>query len=228
MTRTTIQNWEATADVVPMAASMAAEVWDGRLKQENPLRGPVTLIYADGPMFVDPYGPRRRPAIMQQESYPSNAMALARVQSLWGSDDFQTPLIIEKNGTSLWNIAELARVMDGSDTSAPTLVNLLRKTAQIVRENSAIFVRGAKSPSPDEARERQQEIKAQADVLDKIANSGLDAAIEAHEQVEAVFQRLRDLGTRAPDDLVSAVAHATVIFRQSRPTRIEATNFIRG
>ena len=98
MTRTTIQNWEASAGPLPPMAEMVVEVWDARLKQENPHIGPVTLIYADGPMFVDPYGPRRRPAMMRQSSYPSNAMALARVQELWGDANFHNPFIIERDG----------------------------------------------------------------------------------------------------------------------------------
>jgi len=227
VTRTTIQNWEAASGFVPTAASMAASVWDARLKQENPFRGPVTLIYADGPMFVDPYGPRRRPAMMQQESYPSNAMALARVQALWGRAGFENPLIIEKDGSSLWNIVELGRVVDGSDPGAPTLINLLHRTAQAVRENSHIFVRsGARSLTPAETAQRQEAIESQADVLDEIANAGLETAIEGDEQIEAVFQRLRDLGTRAPDDLVSAVAQAAEIFRQTRGPRIDGPNYV--
>jgi DNA-binding XRE family transcriptional regulator len=227
VTRTTIQNWEAASGLVPLAASMAASVWDARLKQEDPFRGPVTLIYADGPMFVDPYGPRRRPAMMQQESYPSNATALARVQALWGRPAFENPLIIEKDGSLLWNSVELGRVVEGSDLGAPTLVNLLHKTAQAVRENSHIFVRsGARSLTPAETKQRQEAIEAQADALDEIANAGLEAAIEADKRIEAIFQRLRDLGTRAPDDLVSAVSHAIEIFGQTRGPRIEGPNYV--
>ena len=34
--------------LVPTTASMAASVWDARLKQENPFRGPVTLTTRTG------------------------------------------------------------------------------------------------------------------------------------------------------------------------------------
>lgn len=227
MTRTTIQNWEATPGVVPTAACMAASIWDARLKQEDPFRGPVTLIYADGPMFVDPYGPRGRLAMMQQESYPSNVMALARVQALWGRNDFHNPFIIEKDGSPIWNVVELGRVASGSDTNAPTLINLLHKAAQSIRENSQVFVRsGPRSLTPEETRQRQEAIKAQADALDQIANSGLESAAERHAQIEAAFERLRNLGTRAPDDLVSALHHALEILRQSWGPRIEGPNFV--
>src|ERR1035437_3306350 len=59
VTRTTVQNWES-ADAIPQTVEMSCDVWEPRLKQENPNLGPVTLVYSDGPMFVNPYGPRGR------------------------------------------------------------------------------------------------------------------------------------------------------------------------
>jgi hypothetical protein len=41
---------------IPQAVDMSCEIWEHRLKQENPNLGPVTLVYSDGPMFVNPYG----------------------------------------------------------------------------------------------------------------------------------------------------------------------------
>jgi len=227
VTRTTIQNWEVSAGPLPPMAEMAVEVWDARLRQENPHVGPVTLIYADGPMFVDPYGPRRRPAMMQQESYPSNAMALARVQELWGGANFHNPFIIERDGAPVWNAVELQRVVAGADPRAPILLNLLRMIAQSIRANSSISVRsGARSLSPAEVQARQQAIEAQADVLDGIADSGLDAAIDRQLEIEAAFKRLLDLGTRAPNDLVSGVADALTIFEKRTRPRIDGPNFV--
>ena len=83
VTRTTIQNWESGASPIPHSVETACAIWERRLKQENPNLGPVTLIYADGPMFVDPYGPRRRLPMMQKEPYPTNTAAIARVLELW-------------------------------------------------------------------------------------------------------------------------------------------------
>ena len=91
-------------------------------------------------MFVDPYGTCRQLAMMQQEPV-TNTAALARVQQLWGREDFHNASIIEKSGKPLWNVVELGRVVDGEDTGAPTLVNLIRGIAQSVRANSAIFAR---------------------------------------------------------------------------------------
>ncbi|WP_158554673.1 helix-turn-helix domain-containing protein [Methylovirgula sp. 4M-Z18] len=226
VTRTTIQNWEAMPGAVPTAVNMAASFLDSRLKQENSMQGPVTLIYSDGPMFVEPYGPRPRPATMQQEAYPSNVMALARVQALWGRDSFCNPFIIEKDGAPIWNTVELGRVANGTDTDAPSLINLLRKTAQSVRESAHLFVRsGARSMTPDATQQRQAEIQAQADRLDKIADAGLKAAVERDDEIEATFKCLRDLGTQAPNELVFSIHHALEIFSQSWAPRIEGPNF---
>jgi DNA-binding XRE family transcriptional regulator len=224
VTRTTIQNWEASL-TLPTFAEMSAEVWDGRLKQESPDLGPVTLVYSDGPMFVDPYGPRHRPAMMQQEAYPSNAMALARVQELWGRSDFFNPLIIAEDQSPLWNSVDLAGVMAGRDPDAPILINLIRMMAKSIRANSAIFIRNSpKMLTPSETSARQKSIEAQSDILDKIADSGLEAAISAKPQIEAVLRNLQALGTRAPDTLVSGICQALVVFEKSRQPRSEGPN----
>jgi Helix-turn-helix len=216
VTRTTIQNWEGEATPIPQAVHISCEIWEARLKQENPDLGPVTLIYSDGPMFVDPYGPRRRLAMMQQEPYPTNTAALARVQQLWGREDFHNAFIIEKSGKPLWNVVELGRVIDGEDTGAPTLVNLLRGIAQSVRANSAIFARGPEPLTPAEAKKRQRAIERQADELDRIAESGLQAIIRDQLLIDEVFSKLLALGTKAPDSLVSNVAQAFVVFEQKQ------------
>jgi len=215
VTRTTIQNWEGAATPIPQAVDMSCEIWEGRLKQEDPNRGPVTLVYSDGPMFLDPYGPRRRPAMMRQEAYPTNTAALARVEQLWGRRDFHNPFIIEQSGEPLWNVVELGRVVDGQDAAAPTLVKLLKTIAGDIRASSTIFARGPKSLTPAEAKTRQLAIEAQADELDRIAASGLQAIIGDQRLIEDVFSRLIALGTRAPDSLVSNVHQALVVFERN-------------
>jgi len=217
VSRTTIQNWESAATPIPQAVEMSCKIWEAPLKQENPDLGPVTLVYSDGPMFVDPYGPRRRPAMMQQEPYPTNAAALARVQQLWGRGDFHNSFIIEESRTPLWNVVELERVVSGDDKGAPTLVNLLKAIAKIVRADSAIFVRsGPKMLSPTEARKRQQAIEGQADELDRIADSGLQTIIRDRLLIEGAFSKLLALGSKAPDSLVSNVAQALVVFERNQ------------
>jgi hypothetical protein len=217
VTRATVQNWESGATQIPQAVDMSCEIWGARLKQENPDLGPVTLVYSDGPMFVNPYGPRARPAMMQQEPYPTNTAALARVQQLWGRANFHSAFIIEESGRPLWNVVELGRVADGSDKEAPTLVNLLRVIAKEVRANSSIFVRkGAKLLTPSEVKQRQRAIEAQADELDRIANTGLQRILRHEMLVEGVFSTLLALGSKAPDSLVSNVAQALEVFQRGQ------------
>ena len=119
VSRATVQNWENGVTPITPLVEQACAIWEDRLRQIRPDLGPVTLIYSDGPMFIDPYGPRRPLAIMRQEPYPTNAAALVRVRELWGRDDFHNPFIIDKAGRHLWNAVQLKRVVDGSDRDAP-------------------------------------------------------------------------------------------------------------
>jgi len=119
VSRATIQNWENGVVPISPMVQQGCKIWGDRLRQIRPELGPVTLIYADGPMFINPYGPRRPLATMRQEPYPTNAAALARVRELWGREDFHNPFIIDETGTHLWSGAQLARVADGSDRDAP-------------------------------------------------------------------------------------------------------------
>jgi hypothetical protein len=107
VTRSTIQNWENESTPIPGAVETGRQIWEQEFKK-RPDFGPVTLIYSDGPMFVNPYGPNRL-ARMQRELYATNAHALERVYNLWGSEDFHSPLIMEESGGIVWNVVELTR-----------------------------------------------------------------------------------------------------------------------
>ncbi len=211
VSRMTVINWESGNTSIPPAVEMSCQVWEARLKQQDPNLGPVTLIYSDGPMFINPYGPRGKLAMMQQEPYPTNAMAIARVQKLWGRNDFHNPFVIEGTGTPLWNAVELGRVVDGTDTGAPTLTNLLRAIALRVRDNSENFVRdGAKMPMPTELKKQKRALERVADELEELADGGLEQILSHQIQIEDAFVRLRSLGSKAPDVLVRNVAQAFV------------------
>src|SRR5208282_6262955 len=84
----TVRNWEAEATAIPTAVEMLWEVWEHRFQQESPHYGPVTLIFTDGPMFVQPQGPRQPLAMMHQEPFVTNAGALGRVCALWDRAGF--------------------------------------------------------------------------------------------------------------------------------------------
>jgi hypothetical protein len=208
VTRTTIQNWETGATPIPQAVEAACAIWERRLKQENPGLGPVTLIYADGPMFIDPYGPRRRLAMMQQEPYPTNTAVIARVLELATRDDFHNPFVIEKSGDDLWNAVELGRVSSGEDSRAPTLVNLLRRLAYHFKSTSTSYVRsGPDLPSLAEAKKRQGKIEALAAELEVLAEAASRGPIN-YRHIEDILSKLRTLGKQGPDLLVFSIPQA--------------------
>jgi len=151
--------------------------------------------------------------MMQQEPFPTNAAVLARVQQLAAESGFYNPFVIGADHKPLWNAPELERVIKGEDNAAPTLSNLLRKVAKIVRDDAANFVRsGPRVPSPSEIDTRKKAIVAQADLLDQFAGSGLAAIVRDQVAIENVFAKFRELGTRAPDAIVSGFAFAVSVF----------------
>jgi DNA-binding XRE family transcriptional regulator len=207
VTRTTIQNWESGATPIPEAAATACQIWERRLKQENPNLGPVTLIYADGPMFVDAYRPGRL-SMLKQEPYATNASALARVLQLWERDDFCNPFIIEKSGADLWNVAELRRVAIREDSNSPTLVNLLKRLAKNIKVTSTTYARmGPKMLNASEAKDQQRRIEALAKQLDGLAADAIEGPI-SYQRVEDVLSKLRNLGKHVPNQVISNIVDA--------------------
>jgi transcriptional regulator with XRE-family HTH domain len=215
VTRQTIQNWESAVSPIPQAVDMSCATWEARLKQEDANLGPVTLVYSDGPMFVNAYGPRRRPAIMQQEPYPTNAAAIARVEQLWSRDNFHNAFILEESGAPLWNIIELARVVSGEDRGAPTLANLLRAIAMHLRNPDTCSL-GPDARTSTEANRRQQAIEAQAGRLERLAGSGLSGILRDQLKIEGILSKLPVRDTKAPGSLVLNVAQAFAVFQQAR------------
>jgi transcriptional regulator with XRE-family HTH domain len=107
VSRATIQNWESESTPIPGAIETGCQIWEKAFKK-RPDFGPVTLIYSDAPMFVNPYGPNRL-AMMHRELYVTNADALERIYDLWGREEFHSPLIMEESGEIVWNVVELSR-----------------------------------------------------------------------------------------------------------------------
>ncbi len=210
VSRTTVQNWESGATPVTQLVEMSCEIWEPRLRQEDPDFGPVTLIYTDAPIFVDPYGPRQPLAMMRQEPHPSNTAALARVQKLWDRSGFCNSFIIDKTTKPLWNYPELKRVVEGEDLGAPTVQNLLRKIAREMKSSSSNTVWGANRPSPSERQERQRRIEALASELETIAQGRFVEVTQRQREVEEALFKFQHLGTRVPDSLVHNVAEAFV------------------
>jgi hypothetical protein len=208
VTRNTIQNWEAQSGDLSTIASNSVKIWDRRLRQEEPLRGPVTLIFADGPMMLPSHGPRRV-TMMQQEAHLSNAAVLSRVQMLASHPQFFNPFVLEGERHDLWNMKELQRAVDGSDEQAPTLRNLLRKLATGIRTDAPNFVRsGPALPTAQAQKKRERELIALAVQLERIADGHLHDILAESDTVESILAQTRALGLRPNDTLVSAVAQA--------------------
>ncbi len=217
VTRTTVQNWESGVTSIPAAVETACDVWARRVRQEMAGYGPVTLIYSDGPMFRSPYGPQQRGQMLHQEPYAMNAQAIARVCELWGRPDFFNPFVVETGGRDLWNEMELARVVSGDDSNAPTRVNLLRRCAETIhalaedaRANISLTVwNGPALPTAVQRADREARISAIANELDSLALAAPQGLV-SYQKVEERFTALRGLGKSASNALVSDVAKAFV------------------
>jgi DNA-binding XRE family transcriptional regulator len=205
--RNTIQNYESGATQMPGTITQACAVWEDQFKKEAADLGPVTLCYADGPMWVDPYRPRNRYPMLQQEAYPTNSAALARVRMIWGGSDVHGPFIMERSGNPVWNQVELARVVDGSDKNAPTVRNTIKRLADYILEHSAVFVRGVKLPSAEEVQAKSGEIRATGEALMRLAEESEERHV-SYQEFEILLKRLHDLGSYPTNRQVSDVAHA--------------------
>jgi hypothetical protein len=213
VSRNTIQNWETGGSAIPAAVATSCQIWERRLKQENPAFGPVTLIYSDGPMFVNAYGPRpHRVAMMKQEPYPTNAAALSRVVELWGGEEFHNPFVIEASGEALWNVVELARVADGSDSGVRTVAqwkeSALRAAGAHIISSANVFVRGGPATlSPSEATDRTKQIRELGEQITNLADQ-VSGGLVRYAQFEEILLALRALGKQPMAPLVSDVAQA--------------------
>ncbi len=207
VSRNTVQNWENGSTSLPSTINEACAVWEDRFRKESANIGPVTLCYADGPMWVDAYRPRSRLAMMQLEPYPTNAAALARVMMIWGKDDVHGPFVTEKSGAALWNQVELARVVDGSDEGAPTVRNTIRRLANYIAENATVFVRGVKTPTIEEIEAKAAAIRETAEALSELAAKSERRCV-TYSEFELLLKRLHELGSYPTNRHVSDVAHA--------------------
>jgi DNA-binding XRE family transcriptional regulator len=118
LSRGAVQYWESEIRPVPRAVELACQELLRRWKQ-RPEFGPVTLLYADGPMSqVDslPCGD----LVLRCEPHPDNESALARVVRLRETVNLFMPLIVEDDGTVIWSGSELLQECDArKEGSAP-------------------------------------------------------------------------------------------------------------
>lgn len=206
VTRTSVQNWEATAGALPSSVENGVKIWDRYLRQEQPLRGPLTLIWADGPMMIAPGG---RTAMMHQEIHLSNAAVLARCQSLASNPRFINPLVMEGDRHNLWNMIELDRAVAGDNQNAPTMRNMLRWLARDIRRNAGNYVRSGRAmPTEAEKQKRVMEFTALAIELEQVAEGSWAEIVGQYGTVNAVLTQVRALGLMPSDALVSGLAQA--------------------
>ena len=91
--------------VIPTTVQLACERVTRLWKQRQPGLGPVSLIYADGPL-TQPIDGRSRPPTMQIEQYENNETAVQRACSLINSPGFYNGFISDEDGV-IWNGVEL-------------------------------------------------------------------------------------------------------------------------
>jgi DNA-binding XRE family transcriptional regulator len=207
VTRNTVQNWENGSTSLPSTIAQACAVWGDRLRKEKAEIGPVTLCYADAPMWIDAYRPGNKVASMQLEPYPTNSAALARAKMISGQRHVHGPFIMEKSGAPLWNNVELDRVVDGSDEGAPTVRNTIRRLANYILEHSAVFVRGVRMPTVEEIEAKRSEIEETAQAMLQLAAES-ETRFVSHVEFETLLERLHKLGSYPTNRHVSDVAHA--------------------
>jgi hypothetical protein len=207
VSRNTIQNYENEATPIPSSMEQACAVWEDQFKKERAELGPVTLCYSDGPMWVDAYRPRNRTPMLQQEPYPTNSAALARVKMIFHDENVHGPFIMERTGNPVWNNVELARVVDGSDTNAPTVRNTIRRLAEYILETKTVFVR-SEWPTVEETKARISEIEEVGKHLLQLARES-EARCVRYQEFEISLKRLHELGTYPLQRQVDDVAFAT-------------------
>jgi transcriptional regulator with XRE-family HTH domain len=111
VSRVTVQNWEGGSTPIPLAIRAQCDELARRWKQRQPAYGPVSLLYADGPMAQPAWGTGRI-AQLKHEVYPTNEDAVRRACELNGSPTFVNPLIVEADGGLIWNGVELRAECD--------------------------------------------------------------------------------------------------------------------
>ena len=115
LSRGAVQYWESEIRPVPRAAELACQELL-RCWKQRPEFGPVTLLYAEGPIsLVDslPSGD----LVLRCEQHPDNKSALGRVVRLRETVNLLTPFIVEGDGTVIWSSLELQHECEAQKTA---------------------------------------------------------------------------------------------------------------
>jgi DNA-binding XRE family transcriptional regulator len=115
LSRGAVQDWESEVRPVPLAVELACQELLRRWKQ-RPEFGPVTLLYAEGPMSrVDFLS--SGDLVLRCEPHPDNQSALGRVVQLRETMNLFMPLIVEGDGTIIWSSLELQHECDAQESA---------------------------------------------------------------------------------------------------------------
>ena len=110
LSRATVQYWEAEIRPVPLAVELACRKLLRHWKQ-RPEFGPVTLLYADDPVWQQASLPCGV-LVLQCERHPNNESAIQRAVCLSETITLVTPLIVEDDGNVVWSGPELLSECD--------------------------------------------------------------------------------------------------------------------
>jgi DNA-binding XRE family transcriptional regulator len=124
LSRGAVQQWESEIRPVPLAVELACQELLRRWKQ-RPESGPVTLLYAEGPISqLD--SPSCGDLALQCEPHPDNESALSRVVRLRETVSLLMPFIVANDGTVIWSGPELLHEGDARKARMASEANLMR------------------------------------------------------------------------------------------------------
>jgi len=113
LSRGAVQNWESEIRPVPRAVELGCQELLRRWKQ-RPEFGPVTLLYADGPISQSESF-HCSDLVLQYEPHPDNESALNRVVRLKEAMNLHMAFIVENDGTVIWSGPELLQECDARE-----------------------------------------------------------------------------------------------------------------
>ena len=116
LSRGAVQNWENEIRPVPRAVELGCQELLRRWKQ-RPEFGPVTLLYADGPV-LPPDSLPRGDLVLRCELHPDNESAFSRVARLRETTNLYMTFIVEDDGTAIWSGPELLQERDARKKQA--------------------------------------------------------------------------------------------------------------
>jgi transcriptional regulator with XRE-family HTH domain len=120
--RAAVQHWESERVPISKDVELACDELTERWKR-RPEFGPITLMYADEPVWPGPDDSARR-LFVQCELYANNEAALQRACWLKEARNFINPLIIGQDGEIVWASPELLRECDRRIENAKGITNV--------------------------------------------------------------------------------------------------------